>query len=69
MRIALDAMGGDYAPAEIVAGAVAAARELGLEIALVGIRDVVEAELATPARSSPWTSTRPRPRARSGNRP
>ncbi|MGH2409494.1 MAG: phosphate acyltransferase PlsX, partial [Chloroflexota bacterium] len=34
--IALDAMGGDHAPAEIVAGAVAAAHEHGLAIILVG---------------------------------
>ena len=46
MRIALDAMGGDHAPAETVAGAVQAARELGIEVTLVGPRDVVAAELA-----------------------
>jgi phosphate acyltransferase len=34
--IAVDAMGGDHAPDEIVAGAVAAARELGTRIALTG---------------------------------
>jgi len=34
--IAVDAMGGDHAPDEIVAGAVAAARELGTPIALTG---------------------------------
>jgi phosphate acyltransferase len=34
--IAVDAMGGDHAPAEIVNGAVAAARELGTHIALTG---------------------------------
>lgn len=36
MKIALDAMGGDYAPDEIVKGAFMAARELGEEIILVG---------------------------------
>lgn len=36
MRIALDAMGGDNAPQVNVAGAVAAARDYGLEIILVG---------------------------------
>lgn len=35
-RIAVDAMGGDFAPNEIVAGAVRACDELGLDIALVG---------------------------------
>jgi phosphate acyltransferase len=46
MRIAVDAMGGDYAPALVVAGAVQAARDLGIEIVLVGQQDVVQAELA-----------------------
>lgn len=36
MRVAVDAMGGDYAPDEVVAGAIAAASALGVEIALVG---------------------------------
>ncbi|MCH7835848.1 MAG: phosphate acyltransferase PlsX [Chloroflexi bacterium] len=44
--IALDAMGGDNAPAEIVAGGVRAARELGLRLALVGRPEEVVAELA-----------------------
>jgi phosphate acyltransferase len=34
--IAVDAMGGDHAPGEIVAGAIAASRELGVRIALAG---------------------------------
>lgn len=34
--IAVDAMGGDHAPDEIVAGAIAAARDLGIRIALAG---------------------------------
>jgi glycerol-3-phosphate acyltransferase PlsX len=36
MPIAIDAMGGDHAPAEIVRGAVAAARELSLPLTLTG---------------------------------
>ena len=36
MRIAVDAMGGDHAPAAIVDGAVAAARQLGVSVTLVG---------------------------------
>jgi phosphate acyltransferase len=46
VRIALDAMGGDFAPAVAVEGAVAAARELGIEVILVGPREVVNAELS-----------------------
>ena len=45
MRIAIDAMGGDNAPEEIVKGAIEAARSLGVDIILVGTKDAVEAEL------------------------
>ena len=45
-RIAVDAMGGDYAPVEIVAGAVQAARNGGVQVMLVGDSERVEAELA-----------------------
>lgn len=46
VRIALDAMGGDRAPGEIVGGAVLAAKELGVEIVLVGDRERIEERLA-----------------------
>jgi glycerol-3-phosphate acyltransferase PlsX len=36
VRIAVDAMGGDHAPEEVVAGAVQAVTALGVEVALVG---------------------------------
>lgn len=36
MKIAVDAMGGDFAPEEIVKGSVLACRELGAEVILVG---------------------------------
>ncbi len=47
MRIAVDAMGGDYAPREIVAGAVDAARRLEslTSLILVGQEDVIRQEL------------------------
>ena len=45
MRIVVDAMGGDRAPAAVVGGAVQAARELSLEIILVGQPGPVQAEL------------------------
>jgi phosphate acyltransferase len=45
MRIVVDAMGGDQAPAVVVDGAVQAARDLGSEIVLVGRQEAVEAEL------------------------
>ncbi len=47
MRIALDAMGGDFAPGPIVAGAVEAVRELAdIVVTLVGDRERIEAELS-----------------------
>src|SRR6185295_11879419 len=45
IRIAVDAMGGDFAPAPNVAGAVAAARLYRHEILLVGYPDVLQIEL------------------------
>ena len=46
VRVALDAMGGDFAPEEIVKGAVLAAQENNVEIILTGQGDVLEKELA-----------------------
>ncbi len=47
MRVALDAMGGDFAPGPIVAGACEAVTELtDLTAVLVGDRHRIEAELA-----------------------
>ncbi len=44
--MAVDAMGGDYAPAEVTLGAAQAARELGVGIYLVGPQEALRAELA-----------------------
>ena len=46
VKVAVDAMGGDYAPEEIVKGAVLAAEKDGVEISLVGPADTVASELA-----------------------
>ncbi len=46
MNIALDVMGGDYAPGEIVAGAILAARQFDVSVSLVGQPDVIGRELA-----------------------
>ncbi len=51
MKIAIDAMGGDYAPRAAVEGAVLAARELGLRVVLVGDRAKLEKELAEHERA------------------
>lgn len=45
MRIAIDAMGGDFAPQATVAGAVRAARQTSSEIVLVGIESVLKENL------------------------
>jgi glycerol-3-phosphate acyltransferase PlsX len=45
MKIALDAMGGDFAPEQVVAGGVQAHRELGVEVIFVGVKDKVDAAL------------------------
>jgi len=44
-RIAVDAMGGDYAPGEIIRGAILGAEAHDVEITLVGQPEVLEAEL------------------------
>ena len=41
MKIAIDAAGGDYAPHEVVKGALKAAQEYGVEIVLVGRKNVI----------------------------
>ena len=46
IKIAIDAMGGDYAPGEIVKGAVTAAEKEDIEVILVGPTNTVAAELA-----------------------
>ena len=45
MKIVVDAMGSDHAPAVEVAGAIQAVREFGLEVLLVGDEALIKAEL------------------------
>jgi glycerol-3-phosphate acyltransferase PlsX len=42
MRIAVDGMGGDHAPEQIVLGAARAAEEYGIEVAVVGLPERVQ---------------------------
>ena len=51
-RIALDSMGGDHAPSEIVAGAIDASNR-GVDVVLVGDEDLLERELAKHGSSLP----------------
>ena len=46
MKIAIDAMGGDYAPSEVIKGAVIGARNYGVGIILVGQQGRIKEELA-----------------------
>lgn len=46
LPVALDAMGGDYAPGEVVLGAVQAATEYGVGVTLVGPEPIIAPELA-----------------------
>ncbi len=52
VRIAIDAMGGDNAPAEIVAGALRAQEELGVDVLLVGDPQQIETALKHHTQSS-----------------
>jgi glycerol-3-phosphate acyltransferase PlsX len=45
VKVAIDAMGGDYAPQEIVRGAIQAAEKDGVELMLVGREDAIQREL------------------------
>src|SRR2546428_4352472 len=45
LRVAVDAMGGDNAPKEVLGGAVWAARELGVEVLLVGPTQRIQRDL------------------------
>lgn len=46
MKIAVDAMGGDNAPHEIVKGAIEGAKELGVQVVLVGPEEILQQEAA-----------------------
>jgi glycerol-3-phosphate acyltransferase PlsX len=45
MRIAVDGMGGDFAPVETVHGCVLAVQEYGVEVTITGPKEVIEKEL------------------------
>ncbi|MCX6000658.1 MAG: hypothetical protein NTU41_14040, partial [Chloroflexi bacterium] len=46
VRVAVDAMGGDHAPTEVVKGAVQAARDLQVEVFLTGPIKIIEEEVS-----------------------
>ena len=49
VRIAVDAMGGDFAPKEVVAGAIRAKAELGIDVLLVGDPEQIRASASSEA--------------------
>jgi glycerol-3-phosphate acyltransferase PlsX len=51
MKIAVDAMGGDFAPKNVIEGAILAAQEYGYEIILVGEKYSIEKELSKHKRA------------------
>ncbi len=60
MKIALDIMGGDYAPKELIAGALEAKKEInGLEMVLVGNEEAIKQVLITmpPGISAVYSKT------------
>jgi len=79
IRIAVDCMGGDYAPREIVAGALSAARAFNLSLVLVGVApeitpllpesgpaprlDIVPSDGAIPEGAPPLATLRAMPNA------
>src|SRR6266446_1521633 len=58
LKIAVDAMGGDYAPASEVEGAIEAARDLGVGVILVGKSELIQAELDKHRRSRALSGSR-----------
>jgi glycerol-3-phosphate acyltransferase PlsX len=58
LKIAVDAMGGDYAPANEVEGAIEASQELGIGIILVGRSDQIQTELDKQRRNRALGQTR-----------
>ena len=61
MKIALDAMGGDHGPAPCIEGAMQAAKELDVEVILVGDEVVLTRECGRLGATDPRISIRHAP--------
>lgn len=55
MKVAVDAMGGDYAPHEIIKGAVDASRDFGVTVVFVGDETAINAELSQYRQGQPFS--------------
>src|SRR5690349_19918731 len=49
IRVAVDCMGGDFAPGETIAGALEAAAAEDVDVLLVGVRELIEPLIAAAA--------------------
>jgi len=57
VHIALDAMGGDFGPEELITGALLAIKEAGIKVTLVGDSELLQTRIATiPGSSDPVSS-------------
>ncbi len=57
MHIALDAMGGDYGPEELITGALQAVKQAGIKVTLVGDAELLQSHIdKLPGESSPVSS-------------
>ncbi len=63
MRIAVDAMGGDFGPKATVPGALSAAQDLEIDVLLVGLESAIRRELDRHAPVSPRVSVIDAPEA------
>ena len=57
MHIALDAMGGDFGPEQLIAGAILAIKQAGINVTLVGDSSLLQSYLDKAAEQGDWHSS------------
>lgn len=57
MHIALDAMGGDFGPEQLISGAILAIKQAGIKITLVGDSSLLQTYLSKTAGQDAWRSS------------
>ena len=57
MHIALDAMGGDYGPEQLITGAILAIKQAGIKVTLVGDSELLQSYLDKTAEQDVWQSS------------
>ena len=57
MHIALDAMGGDYGPEQLITGAILAIKQAGINVTLVGDSELLQSYLDKTAEQDVWQSS------------